>query len=341
MTKFARRKHEEQAAWRLAHLENQEHGGQNRGSYAHVLPNREWELGLWQGLRRGSVDALEEYLRAKHIQRHTSTHNLCSSWILCANLYFPFRDVVGRRLLAEFLRSATGVEILSCDAVELEYEHPDPALKPSALLGEGSGSRGSGQISPDVAFEVTTSAGPGLILVESKFTEHWFYECSGHKRTTRGPAPNPRRERCDEFDQVLASPHTQCHVQEAWGRRYWERLAGCVDVAAAHAFTCCPASRGGYQLIRQQALAEALASDGRFAVVVSAVAFDERNQDLFLIGAGSGRKIDVREVWPSVFRGRAQFSTFAHQDWVRYVGKAGRSAYEPWLDYVKSRYGYA
>src|SRR5215831_1858448 len=38
---------------------------------------------------------------------------------------------------------------------------------------------------PDEAFEVTTPTGPGRVLVESKYTEHWFYECSGYRRKPR------------------------------------------------------------------------------------------------------------------------------------------------------------
>jgi hypothetical protein len=60
--------------------------------------------------------------------------------------------------------------------------------------------------------------------VESKFTEHWFYECSGHKRWTKGRTPNPDRSRCARFGEVVTAPGTMCHAQQGWGRRYWEYL---------------------------------------------------------------------------------------------------------------------
>jgi hypothetical protein len=340
MTEFSQRKRLEQERWRTAFLENQVHGSQNRRQYLHVLPRAQWELHLYPELRTGGSHALEPYLRQHRIKEHTGVHNLCSSWVLCANMYFPFRDVRGRALLSAFLSETLNVELTSCDAVELEYEHPDPNLTPASLLGEESGGRGTGQTSPDIAFEVTTSDGPGLVLVESKFTEHWFYECSGHKRSTKGREPNPDRSRCSQFLHVLSSPDEFCHVQKAWKRQYWAQLSTSIDREAAQTFTACPAAKGAYQILRQQALAESLAATGRFAIVVSAVAYDEDNEDLFRISTGAGGKVDLREVWPRIFSGRAPFKTFSHQSWVRFVRAHSPESHGDWLRYVESRYGY-
>jgi hypothetical protein len=257
-------------------------------------------------------------------------------------MFFPFRHAEGREMLAGFLRKQLGLAIDSCTEVHLEYEHPDARLKPRALLGEDGGGRGAGQTSPDVAFEVETPNGTGLMLVESKYTEHWFYECSGHKRVTKGRTPNPDPSRCAAFQRVLDSPATECHVHEAWHRRYWEILGPVIDRSLAASFKYCPAAKGAYQLLRQQALAEALATKGSFALVVSAVAYDAENtEDLFMSHGFSREVVDLRELWPRLFRGKATFTTFTHQDWVGYVRSAAPDKFNAWLEFVNRRYQFA
>lgn len=340
MTAFSNEKRLQQELWRAGFVPSQEHGRQNGRTYLHVLPRHEWEYGLFPGLRKGQADALEPYLEEKAIKAHTGVHNLCSSWVLCANLYFPFRDVAGRELLAGFLSEELQLPILACHAVELEYERSETRFKPASLLGEESGGRGTGQTSPDLAFEVTTPQGPGIVLVESKFTEHWFYECSGHKRSVKGRTPNPDRRRCQSLETVLSAPADQCHVTQSWNRRYWEHLQLVIDRDAVKLFGGCPAARGAYQLLRQQALAEALANSGEFALVVSAVAYDEENKGLFLMRTISGEIVDLRREWPNLVKGKAPFKTFTHQSWVTYVRKNAASARSEWLTYVRDRYGF-
>lgn len=371
MTAFSNRRRVEQETWRRNSLENQQLGRQNGRDYFHILPRHEWELSLFQSLRTGGSDSLSRYLESEGIKAHSGIHNLCSSWILCANLYFPFRNGAGREVLASFLRAKLGIDVHTCDKVHLEYEHPDPSLKPGVLLGEDAGSRGSGQTSPDLAFEITTSGGPGLILVESKFTEHGFYRCSGYKADTSSPTSrtfplnredirtrslrvrNPDPSRCRRFQEVVASPATMCHAQQAWNRHYWNILQPILDKNAAAAVVSCPAATGAYQLLRQQALAEALASSGRFTLVVSAVAYDSENRDLFRWrdvedtsnsvtrrSRSANDLKDLRYEWPRLFAGKARFATFAHQDWIAHVRSTTGGTYAEWLSFVGSRYGF-
>ena len=101
----------------------------------------------------------------------------------------------------------------------------------------------------------------------------------------------------------------------------------------------CPAARGGYQLFRQQALAEGIAQSGRYDLVVSAVAIDERNDEPDAALRRSG--VAGLRQWGQLFRGRARFAVFTHQEWVGWVQEhntAGR--WSDWLGYVKSRYGF-
>ena len=168
-----------------------------------------------------------------------------------------------------------------------------------------------------------------------KFTEHSFYECSAwrHKGSSRRLG-NPNPERCNSPLEV-AEDVSRCH-QSSWGRRYWEHLAPNVDREALGSLPICPAARHGYQLFRQQALAEGIARSGKYDLVVSAVAMDERNGEL---EAGLRRSgIDGFEQWGRIFRGSARFAVFTHQEWVDWVRDNGDSRWGDWLSYVTERY---
>ena len=110
---------------------------------------------------------------------------------------------------------------------------------------------------------------------------------------------------------MLRDPAGQCH-QSAWGRRYWEHLAAVTDRETLAAMPCCPAARRGYQLFRQTALAEGIARSGKYDLTVSAVALDERNDDL----NGCLRKLGISDLhgWGTVFRGGAIFAVNSGQD---------------------------
>ena len=322
--------------WRRAHLDSQEWGRQNNRRYFWVLPTESWEEGLWPGIRTGSDNSLSAYLERTGVQKHRYASNLKSSWTMCANLYFPFRaSPCGRDLLASFLRRHVSEEIYSLEAIELEYAAHGP-LSPLSLLGETGGWRGANQTSPDLGLLVNQDR--GIVLVENKFTEHDFYKCSAWKHPgnvrTQG---NPDPDRCLHPLEVAKDPSGECH-QSAWGRRYWQQLADMVDLEALGNLPHCPAAMHGYQLFRQQALAEGMAQSGRYDLVVSAVAVDERNDILAACLEPSG--LDELRQWGSLFRGKARFEVFTHQQWAGWVQEhdtGGR--WTDWLDYVRLRYG--
>lgn len=343
MSGFKEQLREDQIAWRASNLENQEPGYHNGKRYAHVLPRKLWEMNLWPGIRSGTAHSLPEYLISDPndpIQAHTGVHNLLSSWVACANLYFPFRSERHRPILAEFLSAAVSDKIRSVTGVELEFAL-DGDLHPGRLLGECDRKRGSGQTSPDVAFQVELDGGMrGLVLVECKLTEHSFYRCSA--RTEAGSERregNPDPSRCVDVPQLLAGPEGICH-QKAWGRRYWQHLWPVTDRDRLSKLKGCPASTAGYQLFRQQALAEGIAASGKYALVVSCVAYDGRNEGLMGCLGRTGMA-DVRVDWPKLFPGAATFTTFTHQEWVEWVRQQDRSSeLDDWLGYVGGRYGY-
>ena len=303
-----------------------------------AFPRDHWKDNLWPGVRT----EVERQLR-RDIKAHKWKNHLLSSWAACSNLYLPFStDVDGRALLTGFLRSEVTPGLARILRVELEYavEESDD-LHPSKLLGESGGGRGSGQTSPDLAFlGELESGGPAILLVESKLTEHSFYPCSHLKARN----PNPEPQRCHRMGEVVRSPETMCHQNQSaprgMGRRYWTVLQKAANVALLEGLPHCPALHAGYQLLRQHALAEGYAASGRFDLVISAVAYDERNDELISSLEGSGIP-DFRSDWGGLFRGRSNFRSWTHQAWVRWVREhCDRDRWSEWLKYVAERYGY-
>ena len=344
MTSFRDQMYPVQLAWKqrtLRHVQGQ--GWQNGKQHAHVLPRSHQQENLWPGIRKGGTFPLDAYLTAKNIQAHTGRDNVLSSWTLASNLYFPFgQSADGLRLVADFLAANLDPSIATVQAVELEWEHADPALRPPSLLGETDGSRGTNQTSPDVAFEVTLKdGGRGVVLTEVKFTEHNFYPCSIRKQL----ADTQVAATCDALAILQSDPQGLCGQHTQKHRRYWDHLAGAYDWAAP--LRWCPAATAGYQLFRQQALAEALAAKSDLALVVSALAYDDRNTGLLRSLRETGRTPtsdclqDVRADWGKLFNGKAKFTTFSHQSWVAFVQKSpSRPAWcDAWLAYVLDRYG--
>jgi hypothetical protein len=240
------------------------------------------------------------------------------------------------RSVAGFLKLHVAPEVDSVDEVHLEYQEQE-SLRPSELLGEVGGARGASQTSPDVAFLVNGKR--GLLLTESKLAEHSFYGCSARRKEDKsGRAGNRDSARCDDA-LAVHDDLSRCH-QVAWGRKYWEHLAPVVDRQQWKAtLRWCPAARAGYQLFRQQALAEGIAKSGKYELVVSCVAIDARN-DLLAGSLASTGLSDIRD-WSKLFKGKSRFAVFTHQQWVKWVREHdcdGR--WGDWLNYVESRYGY-
>jgi hypothetical protein len=321
--------------WRNDHISSKENGFQNGKDYPHIIPKRLWKENLWIKIR----EELSEYLDRYDIQSHTGTHNLVSSWITCANLYFVIqKNEFMRDLMLKFLKEKVSDQIVSIVDIQLEFAFPeDDQLHPSALLGEKDGNRGSGQTSPDIAFIVKTISGNGLILTENKFLEHSFYACSGRRTNSKGDHegnPDPARCMigCKDYDHQF-----NCH-QTKWGRKYWSLLN--LSVFGKTTLKRCPAATAGYQLFRQQALAEGIAQSGRFSLVASTVAYDERNNDLIGCLKSTGVS-EFPKVWGKLFEGKALFKTWTHQEWVQYIrdNQKGQELND-WLGYVNERYGY-
>lgn len=321
-----------QTRWRHRHLENQVEGDWNGEKRPWILPRELWEEGLWSGIRSGRTNSITAYLDDTGVQKHNGVHNLKSSWVQCANLYFSFRE--DREIITDFLRMHVSSLIESVDCVELEWAE-EPPLDPTTLLGEPQGRRGSNQTSPDIAFKV--NGGKGILLIENKFVEHSFYACSGRDKKYG----NPDRQRCMNLVNVYKDTANQCY-QRRWvngkrtNRKYWDYLK--FNTEGLTTLKQCPAATAGYQLFRQHALAEALVQKGSYEFVVSCVAYDARNQTLIECLRSTGVD-DFAKGWSSLFKGKSQFATFTHQQWVDWVeDHDAQHMRRDWLTYVRQRY---
>ena len=96
--------------------------------------------------------------------------------------------------------------------------------------------------------------------------------------------------------------------------------------------------KDGFQLLRQQALAEGIAKSGRYDLAMSVVAVDERNDE----AEAALRRSEIAGLrqWGQLFKGRARFAAFTHQEWVGWVQEHDTERkWSNWLGYVRSRYG--
>ncbi len=335
-----------QLTWKYARLPMvQKEGRHGDQSYPHILPPEDREKNLWERIQTAGDFPLSEYLRKQRVQAHSGRENLLSSWTLAANLYFAFgQSDQGRETLARFLAQEMDARIVAVTAVELEWEHRESALKPGKLLGETKGGRGQGQTSPDLAFEVRLNDGStGIVLTEVKFTEHNFYACSARKELDAAT----QSQTCGDLSNLRKDPCSTCAQHQIAQRRYWDHLADAFDWDAS--VNQCPAATAGYQLFRQQALAEGLARKSEMTLVVSSLAYDARNTGLLRSLRNTGDKgpanplADLRTGWPQLFKStaKARFASFSHQSWVAFVRQADqRPAWcAEWLKYIEERYG--
>lgn len=98
-----------------------------------------------------------------------------------------------------------------------------------------------------------------------------------------------------------------------------------------------PGIKAGYQLFRQQALAEGIAQKGHYDFVASCVALDERNGVLAECLSTTGLA-DVRQ-WGDLFTGKASFCVFTHQDWVGWVrDRDDNGTWHDWSQWIEGRY---
>jgi hypothetical protein len=318
-----------QIEWRKSNLpEIIENGKQNGVVRPYILPYRN----CWSNFFPAIQNDLRHYISANNIQPHTGIHNMMSSWVVCSNMYWPFNNSDGFQILSAFLSNRLVVDIKHIESMELEYE--EEGMSPGELLGEDSGQRGSGQTSPDLAIIFkTTDNKKGILLIESKFTEHSFYGCSGYGKTKPGKPVNPDNGRCLNTKGLLNSNFKNCHLL-VWNRKYWDLLRSEINSNLFSRLKKCPMTNSCYQMFRQQALAKAYKK--RYDIVISCVATDSRNEALTNSCKSVGLK-PFPDGWRELFPNMG-FGWFSHNDWHQYVKENGSSRYRDWLKYIGERY---
>ena len=341
---FNKQAEDHQLTWRTANrVELGNNGTQNGKTREHILPSDKWLLGVWEEIQ----DQLVRYIEADQIQPHAGKHNLKSSWTQCANTFFPFRlNPNMKSMLVSFLNRDLALNVSSIDNIDLEYAAPGK-LSPRYLLGEQGGMRGSGQTSPDVAIQFSCEDGKcGIYLIENKYTENSYSSCSAAKKTIdsahslQGLQANPDPDRCMYAARLINDPENQCH-QVSWGRKYWTRLAKHINIPAFCNLPYCPAMNDGYQMFRQQALAQGIADARLFDHIISGVAYDERNTELITCLNSIGIS-DFRKEWADLFNIDSEviFHCFSHQHLVSWVTRSRSSYIRSWGSYLNTRYGF-
>ena len=350
-TAFKRRVKQAQRKWRKRSIPDVGSHEDPRSAPGTVgLPAAEWEYGLFADIRTEGPHPLTDYLEASGVHWHNARNQLHSSWTLCANLYFPFgRDPDSRAVLTRFWNTAfkalpperqPASALSDVKALDLEYGEPEGSGREAAvLLGELSGDRGRRQTSPDVGLLLEFQDGSaGLVLMEVKYTEHSFYNCSRAQHLDR----ETRTRDCIEgwrSGALLEAPKTMCAQARNRKRPYMPLLSDTFRTHQANT-TCqqCPALHGAYQLFRQQALAIALENTPTYSFVLSAVAYDPNNRALTrsLKAAGVEHVVDG---WAHMAQ---PFVGFSHDAWVRFVRDDSDKPEwcNAWVDYVVDRYGY-
>jgi hypothetical protein len=303
-----------------------------------LLPAERWEENLWPGIRSTSADPLSSCLQTANGNRPRTEElrDLKSSWILCANLYFPFRHE--RELFLHFFRRHLAPDIAAVESVECCYADP-VVCDPSKVLGEPAAYSGlQGPTLPDLGIHIRLqSGGKGLVLTDCMYAEPSFSECTGRRKTSGNPHP----EACLNFSSLYPDLMELCW-QMNWAndhrrnRRYWEQIH--LSPHGEETLRQCPAA-GGYQLFRMQALAEAFAwRRNKYERVFLGVAYDTRNREL----VHSLQRIGVNDFtvdWEPLFEGKSTFRTWTHQQWVAWIREQDTTGrWRDWSDYVQARY---
>ena len=213
-----------------------------------IVPKKEWEKTIWKEIQKDLID----YLKRERIKQHSGAHDLLSSWTLCSNLYFGTRAKEEfKELFHQFIEKKLNINIDKISEIGLEFV-PGKRSQPN-ILGEPGGIK---QTTPDVFADCSSNNDEVLIVFESKYTEKDFGYCFG-----KGKIINPNPQDCDKINTIKNGCLFNAKDTKR-KRKYWDYLGFSDD--GLKKLKKCPASTGGYQLVRQQALAEGILKEGRY-----------------------------------------------------------------------------
>lgn len=335
MDDFAKDMHVKQVDWRAKTLGRY---GKTEDSYPYVL-NRDELVGNFFPPIGDEFLRTHGKLNGKNsLRRYAEIPSLVSSLVQCANLYWPFRNAEGYKLLAGFIEEMGEIEIGRIVDMVCDYRDENREFGPEMLLNERENIYGTTQTTPDIGIKFFTDDGrKGIILAHSVFVEQDFGMCPGYTDSEPGMPVNPDKSRCLMPELIVESHFSECHLF-AWGRRYWDLLFPDLDKGRFVTLDRCPMSSGVDRLFRLQALAKGL--EGKYDIAVPCVLTDSRNEEILYASSADGLG-PFPDGWRELFP-RLPFLWLSHGDWVSYVNREdGAGRWREWSDYIRERYGYA
>jgi hypothetical protein len=296
-------------------------------TYPHILPAGHERLAFYEPL----ADAILSYLAEEDIALHSEALNLKSSQVACLNFLFPLRqdlDLAGSALhpFLPGLHKVTGIEF--------EYTGPPEITK---WLGEPSrGKRGQNRTSIDAAiFWTGKSKRTYITLVEWKYTEHNFGECSAFEA------------RCRSLDVAKdRDPARSCLLTRGGDQRsrhYWERMeAAGISLSAFASVQGCPFQGPFYQLMRQFLLAAYLRQTGKVNEVEVVSIGSARNTKLHevppqLCSLVDREKEDIIGAWNAVLKGVPPMCHWTVEQFMARVNQI-EGIDLGWRNYLRERY---
>lgn len=303
-------------------------------AYPHVL-----ESNLQMALYPGMAHEVRTYLTKRDIAVHSEILNLKSSQAACFNFLFPAH--LNPRFGAEFLKPVCkNIHTLT----EIEFEYTGPRGTTQWLGEPKGGKRGQNRTSIDAAvFYVDTKGKKCCTLIEWKYTEANFGECSAYKKATK-----ENKGLCDNLN--AASPikaNETCllatKADDYHSRKYWSLLrhAG-VNTSAFGCMQGCPFRGAFYQVMRQHLIAHRLRKANVDYVDVVSISFAQNNAlheiDDFLEPLRSGKHGDVIDIWNSVLTDVPPMRHFNIETLMERLGGI-QGVDSSWRAYLKERYG--
>jgi len=289
--------------------------------YPHILPKRNWDLNLWEGIR----EEAERYFDENEIAWHMQRHNLLSSQIMCVNIFFPLRQ---HRGILEVWLSHYFSELERVTKLDFEY------VGPKNYFNE-LGGRGQNRTSSDLAITWQDKEDrKNMLLLEFKFTEPDFGKCSKQGNT------NPKR--CLSSKDIVSSHKTQCYRSEV-GRPYWDMVLSSDSPFKKESLTVesyCPFHYDFYQLMRNQLLAHCIQSDSEeeFNRVDFGVIYHTDNEALTRMSRSFGGEYNPLKAWHKLLKNPDTFHVFTVQEFLDDIEPNLRGDLENWRAYLKQRY---
>ena len=321
---FRERMEDKQSVYKTEVLGVKQMGWWRDDPYPHILPEDSWSLNLWEEISYKAI----QYFAQSEIAWHTQKNNMLSSQVMLVNIFFPLKQHLD--LLKPWLsRYYSDVK----NVTDLDFEYIGP--KNRNYFNERGG-RGQNRTSSDISIVwEDKDKGRNMLLLEYKFTEPNFGECSQEN--------NPNRQRCFSSRRVVFSPHTQCHKAQV-GRTYWDRVLSedtpfhRKQLVAAH---YCPFRYDFYQLMRNQLLAHCIESDhaAGFNRVDFGVMYHADGDKLLRMSHPFGGERDPLRAWSNLLKNPEIFHAFTVQDFLDAIDKGLPDDLAGWRTYLKQRYG--